>query len=56
MKMFIKLLVYNLRTINGHKNTAEGVLKALLDQDVREYKRSTKKKDVPEEYLDTQMK
>jgi hypothetical protein len=36
MGMIIKFLVYSLRTINGDRNTASGVLNILLRQQIQE--------------------
>jgi hypothetical protein len=37
MRIFIKLLVYSLRTVEGHKGTANKVLDTLLQQDIKDY-------------------
>ena len=49
MNMVIKLLVYSLKTINGNKNTAVPVLRALINQDVREYKRDNNLRKVADD-------
>ena len=51
MKMIIKLLVYNLKTINGQKNTADPLLRKLLQRDVDNYMRDNHAKDVPKDIL-----
>jgi hypothetical protein len=49
MSMFIKLLVYRMRTLDGNKGSAEGILKAMNKQEMKNFLKSRKDiKSVPE--------
>ena len=41
MKMFIRFLVYTLKTIDGNKDSARGILDALLKQDLEAFSTKT---------------
>ena len=48
MNCFLKFMIYSLRTIDGMRGTAEGILKSLNRQSEREYRTSHKKTYISE--------
>ena len=48
MRIFIKMLVYSLRTIDGHKGSANKILDTLHQQDIKDFQDFTKRKQINE--------
>ena len=48
MKLFLRYLIYSLRTLDGYKNSANNLLKAMDLEEEDKYRRENKKQNITE--------